>query len=358
MKAKTALNQVTHAQALNLLRTCGTTNTFGFVGQPGIGKSALMYALAEQMPDYVACYIDCANLDLGDLGMPVIDREQMVTRYAPNTRFGIGKGQDRPVLLFLDELGKASKPVRDMLLPVLLEKRLADVPLPPGSIVFFATNLATDGVGDQLEAHAWNRVTVCDLANPTSTEWLVWAAQNNIAPEVMMFARDYPQIFQRYDEMDSDVLNPFNFNPLTGQVRAVCTPRSLAHSSHIVRNREALGEAFLPALAGTIGDAAAQAMETFVRLADAAPRLHEIFAAPDKCRLPDGVGAHFLLAFSLSEAFSADTADKVMTYVSRWEQFEATTLFAETVLSSPKKLPVAAKTRAFTTLAAKLGKYF
>lgn len=357
-KVSLKANQVNHKQALAALQILGTTNTIGLVGQPGVGKSALLHQLAELMPDYLPCYIDCANLDLGDLGMPVVDREEMVTRYAPNARFGIGKGQDRPVLLFLDELGKATKPVRDMLLPVILERRLADTPLPVGSIVFFATNLATDGVGDTLEAHAYNRVTLLDLANPTSEEWLVWAAQNDIAPEVMMFARDYPQIFQRYDEVDSDALNPYIFNPLRGQTKSFCSPRSLEKASHIVKNREALGDAFTPALCGTIGEAAAQQMAAFVALADAAPRLHEIMAAPDRCRLPDGVGAHFLLAFALSQAFNKDNCDAVMTYVKRWDQFEATTLFAEQVATNPKKLPIAAKNRAFCTLAAKLGRYF
>ena len=105
-------------------------------------------------------------------------------------------------------------------------------------------------------------------------------------------------------------------------------------------------------------EAAAQQMSAFDKLADAAPRLHEILADPDRCRLPDGVGAHFLLAFALSQAFKQDTADAVMTYVLRWRQFEATTLFAEQVATNPKKLPVAAKNRAFTTLAGRLGRYF
>lgn len=350
--------QVNHAQALNLLRTCGHTNTFGFVGQPGIGKSALLYTLAEEMPDYLPCYIDAATLDIGELALPVIDRETMTTRYAPNARFGVAKGQTKPVLLFLDELGKASKPVRDMLLPVLLERRLGDLPLPVGSIVFFATNLDTDGVGDQLEAHAYNRVTVCDLANPTADEWIKWAINHDVAPEVLAFARDYPQIFDRYDQLADGDTNPYIFNPMRGNVRAFCTPRSLAHASHLVKNRDALGEAFRPALAGTIGAAAAAQMEAFISLADSAPRLAEIFADPKGVRLPGSVGAYFLLALSLATKFDKANADACMTYVNRWEQFEATTLFAEQVATNPKRLPVAAKCREFLALAAKLGRFF
>ena len=360
MKTKVNLkaNQVTHEQAIALLRTCGPTNTFMIKGQPGAGKSAMLGELAQSFPDYLPCYIDTSTLDLGDLCMPVVNRDLMVTEYAPNARFGIGRGQNRPVLLMLDELSKAPMPILNMLLPLLLEHRIGDVKLPVGSIVFGTGNLTTDGVSDNFPAHAYNRVTVLDLANPTADAWLLWAANNDISPEVMAFARDYPQVFQRYDELDSDALNPYIFNPLRGQTQAFCSPRSLAHASHLVKNREALGEAFLPALCGTIGEAAAQQMSAFVKLADAAPRLHEILAAPDRCRLPDGVGAHFLLAFALSQAFKQDNADAVMTYVLRWQQFEATTLFAEQVATNPKKLPVAAKNRAFTTLAGRLGRYF
>ena len=135
--------QVTHNQVATIVRNLGTVNTVLLQGQPGVGKSAILKTLARQLPDYLPCYIDVANLDLGDLGMPVIDRDEMVTRYAPNARFGIGRGQNRPVLLMLDELGKASRPVLNMLLPVILEHRLGDVSLPTGSIVFGTTNLAS-----------------------------------------------------------------------------------------------------------------------------------------------------------------------------------------------------------------------
>lgn len=250
--------QVTLNQAATLIRTIGGTNTILLQGQPGVGKSAILGMLAREMPDYLPCYVDVANLDLGDLGMPVIDRETMTTSYAPNTRFGIGKGQNKPVLLMLDELGKASRPVLNMLLPVILEHRLGDVALPTGSIVFGTTNLATDGVGDNIPAHAFNRMTVMDLGNPAVDDWLGWAVNNDVAPEVMAFARDYPQVFERYDLIDAKENNPYIFNPLTGNTKAFCSPRSLEKASNIVKQRDVLGESMLAALCGTVGEAAAR----------------------------------------------------------------------------------------------------
>lgn len=349
--------QVTLNQAATLVRTAGGTNTFLIRGAPGVGKSSILSSLAREMPDYLACYVDVANLDLGDLGMPVIDRESMTTSYAPSARFGIGKGQTRPVLLMLDELGKASRPVLNMLLPVILEHRLGDVMLPTGSIVFGTTNLDTDGVGDNIPAHAFNRMTVLDMANPTADEWLGWAANNDIAPEVMAFARDYPQVFDRYDLMDAKDKNPYVFNPLTGNTRAFCSPRSLEKASHLVKQREVLGQAMLPALCGTVGESAARDLEANVMLSDSMPTMAAILANPSTCKLPDGAGAYFLMALRLAQNAKPDTFDAIMTYTGRFASFEAHALFVTQLASNKAKVSMACKNAAFTSAAAKLGKF-
>ncbi len=350
--------QVTLNQAATLIRTCGSTNTFLLRGAPGVGKSSILSAIARELPDYLPCYIDVANLDLGDLGMPVIDRDTMTTSYAPNSRFGIGKGQNKPVLLMLDELGKGSRPIINMLLPVILEHRFGDVNLPNGSVVFGTTNLDTDGVGDNIPAHAHNRMTVLDVANPTCDEWLGWAVNNGVAPEVMAFARDYPQVMERYDLVDAKDKNPYIFNPLTGNTKAFCSPRSLEKASNLIKQREVLGDALLPALAGTVGEAAARDLEANVMLADDMPRFAAIIADPARCKLPAGAGAYFLMAFSLAARADAENLDAVMTYVNRFESFEASTLFTTQLASNRAKVGMACKCAKFTSLCAKLGKFF
>lgn len=350
--------QVTLNQAATLVRNVGTTNTFLLQGAPGVGKSAILDTIARQLPDYLPCYIDVANLDLGDLGMPVIDREAMVTTYAPNARFGIGKGQNRPVLLMLDELGKASRPVLNMLLPVILEHRLGDVSLPVGSIVFGTTNLATDGVGDNIPAHAFNRMTVLDVGNPSVDDWLGWAADHNIAPEVMVFAKEFPQVFERYDSLDKGDKNPYIFNPMTGNTKAFCSPRSLAKASNLIAQRDMLGEALLPALCGTVGEAAARDMEAMVALSDQLPRFAAVMADPLKCKLPTSAGAYFLMTFSLAARVDSENLTSIMTYVNRFESFEAGVLFASTVASNKAKVGMACSNRSFTQIASKFGKYF
>lgn len=355
-------SKVTLAQCATLIRNCGTTNTFLMRGQPGIGKSSILKALAKEMPDYLPCYIDCANLDLGDLGMPVIDREAMVTNYAPNARFGVAPGQTRPVLLMLDELGKAAKPVLNMLLPVILERRLGDVELPTGSVVFATTNLDTDGVGDNIPAQAYNRMTECVVSNPTCDEWLEWAADNDVAPEVMAFAKQNPEVFVCYTDLGPKDKNPYIFNPLTGNTRTFCSMRSLEKCSYLVKQRDALGEAFLPAMCGTIGEPAAQLMSALVNLSDSLPLYENIVKDPHKTKVPkeDAVGALFILAFMLANRVNEDDLDAVMVYAERVGEvsFEAYSLFMSSLAGNKAKVGIACRNRRFTAAAAKLGKYF
>ena len=348
------------SQAANLIRNVGTTNTLLLRGQPGIGKSSILQTLERELPDYQICYIDVANLDLGDLGMPVIDKDTMVTHYAPNARFGVGKGQTRPVVLMLDELGKASRPVLNMLLPVILENRIGDVPLPTGSIVFGTTNLDTDGVGDNIPAHAFNRMTVVTVANPTADEWIDWASGHDVAPEVMAFAKQYPQVFDCYADLDKKEKNPYIFNPMTGNVRAFCSPRSLVKASNIIKQRSVLGNALIPALSGTVGEAAARDMEALVNLADQLPLFENIVKAPTKTKVPDSVGALFILSFMLAGRVDAANLDPVMDYAERVSavSFEAHALFITSLASNKSKVGMACMNRKFTSAAAKLGKYF
>lgn len=348
------------SQAATLIRNVGTTNTLLLRGQPGIGKSSILQDLQRELPDYQVCYIDVANLDLGDLGMPVIDRDTMTTSYAPNVRFGVGRDQTRPVVLMLDELGKASRPVLNMLLPTILEHRIGDVPLPTGSIVFGTTNLDTDGVGDNIPAHAFNRMTVVTVANPTADEWISWASGNNIAPEIMAFAKQYPQVFDCYTDLAKGDKNPYIFNPMTGNIRGFCSPRSLAKASNLIANREVLGAALLPALSGTVGEAAARDMEALVHLADQLPLFENIVKDPAKTKVPTSVGSLFILAFMLAGRVDADNLDAVMTYAERIssESFEAHALFITALASNKAKVSMACRNRKFTSAAAKLGKYF
>lgn len=93
-------------------------------------------------------------------------------------------------------------------------------------------------------------------------------------------------------------------------------------------------------------------------LADDMPRFASIVADPEKCKLPGGVGAYFLMAFSLAARAKEDNLDAIMKYINRFESFEASTLFVTTVASNKTKVGMACKNAAFTAKCAEVGKFF
>ncbi len=69
--------------------TAGNKVCFIGEGEMGIGKSAMLYKIAEMLPTHLPAYIDCTLLDLGDFALPftVEENGMKVTRFAPNARF-------------------------------------------------------------------------------------------------------------------------------------------------------------------------------------------------------------------------------------------------------------------------------
>ena len=305
-------------------------------GEPGIGKSSMLKVLQTQYPDHEMAYIDCTLLDLGDFALPYTEThgDIKVTKFAPNARFKFHTG--RPVIIMLDEIGKAMKSVKNVLLTLMLEHRIGDQYLPAGSKVFGTTNLLSDGVGDMLEAHARNRVCLVTVRKPDADEWIEWAIGNNIAPEVIAWVKQFPHAMASYTDA-SQKDNPYIFNPTRAGMGAVVTPRSLEKASHIAKQRSTLGDALtISLLTGTIGESASRDMAAFFTVVDKLPTWDAIMHSPMTAKLPDDAVARCILVFSAITRIEKDTLSKWMTYVQRMDK-EWQALFATSVMKSPQK---------------------
>jgi hypothetical protein len=316
--------------------TTGESVTIIGQGEPGIGKSSMLKVLAQQMPTHETAYIDCTLLDLGDFALPYteVHGDMKVTKFAPNARFKFHTG--KPVIIMLDEIGKAMKAVKNVLLTLMLEHRIGDHYLPEGSIVFGTTNLLSDGVGDMLEAHARNRVSLVTVRKPDADEWIDWAVANGVAPEIIAWVKQFPHAMQSYTD-PSQRDNPYIFNPTRAGMGAVVTPRSLEKASNIAKQRDKLGDALtISLLTGTIGESAARDMQAFFTVVDKLPTWDQILSAPTTAKMPDDAVARCILVFSAIARVEKDTLGKWMQYVQRMDK-EWQALFATSVMKSPAK---------------------
>jgi hypothetical protein len=341
-------NQVTKA-----VKAYGKRRTVVICGENGVGKTGVFHAL-ERDPDFAnhnSVKLDCTQLSDGSVWMPDIDRELGVSRELPNERFGVNelnrKGIEgaRPSLVFLDEIAKAKQFIKDVLAPVVYERRVGNYEMAEGSVVFCATNLAVEGLGDSIAAHLRNRLVFLYMRKPYQPEWRTWAIGEGIDPVVIACTEENPHWFDSFldyelggryygktQEKDNDVI----FNPRLSQ-QAYITPRSLHAASDIVKMREYLDADILQAsLAGTIGDAGAEVMSAFIKFGDETPHFSEIVASPSTCPIPKNPVAQIITVLKCAtQPKTREEAQAVSEYVLR-NRRELQSMFCNDVASSTR----------------------
>lgn len=346
----TSLNfgkSVTLDQAAQLIMACPELR-FHLEGEPGIGKSSILKTIADKLDcDYA--YIDVPTLDLGDIAMPVVNRELGITQYFPNARFKLHL--KKRLVIMMDEITKGAPPVINMLHP-MLEKanpRLGDIFLTDDTIVFSTGNLTTDGVGDMLKAHTRNRIVPLRVSKPTADEWIAWALGKGLNPTVIAWISKNKYMLDSY--LDSPN-NEFIFNPKRPNA-AYVSPRSLETSAAIVDRKDAVDrDVLITALSGAMGEGAARQLAAFVEYDDQLPEWASIIANPDTTPVPTAPGACTVLAFSAINTVDKVTINPWMKYLSRLpEEWQAT--FCINIAKHPTKQAVAFASRAFAEWVAK-----
>ena len=340
---------VTLKQAATLIRTNPETR-FCLLGEPGIGKSSLLKDVAEGL-GYEYAYIDVPNMDLGDIAMPVIDHDTKTTRYYPNARFKLH--EKKPLVIMLDEFTKGADPVKNMLHP-MLEKanpRCGDVSLHKDCIVFLTGNLSSDGVGDTMKAHSRNRLVPIQISKPTADEWLSWAINKGIEPEVCAWVSRFPQVLASYTDGGQND-NPYIYNPkkTTG---AFVSPRSLETASNIVKSRrENDTDSVISALSGAIGEAGARDMQAYIEFADQLPTWEQVISSPTVTKVPTSPGACAITVFSAISRVDKNTITPFMDYLERFDA-EWQAVFAINIAKTPVKQSIAFSCKAFADWVAK-----
>lgn len=340
-------NSISLAQAADVIAAIGDTVTCLFTGQMGIGKSSMLKALAERFPDHKPVYLEAQLLDLGDLQIPRFNGD--VVSFVPNEALGVH--EDRPIILMLDELGKASKSVLNALLRIMLERKIGDKALPKGSLVFATTNMTIEGLGDNIPAHARNRLCQMHIRKPSAMEWVEeYGFKAGIHPVILGAAIEFPSMFESFEDVEDPNSNHYIYHPKQART-AFVTPRSLEKASDILKATEALpDDVRVHALMGVVGEAAAMDILTLVKLNDTLPTWEQVINSPDSTKLPKGAAACCMMTAKAVQRVERDTFDAWMTYVQRMGK-EVQALWARSVMRSPK-VSIATTHRGFAEWAA------
>jgi hypothetical protein len=290
-----------------------------------------------------AIYIDVPNTELGDLGIPMPDKETGTTKLYPNEHWGFHLNE--PLCIMLDEFTKGASAVKNMLHPLLTNpRRISGLTLHKDSVVITAGNLTTDAVGDVMASHSRNRLSILNVRKPTKDEWLHWG-MDRISPTVLAWVREFPQLLASYRD-PSQADNQYIYNPKFAQ-RSFVSPRSLELASNVVKKKnEYSQQAMLCALEGTIGASGARDLYAFIDIADSLPKWQDIVEKPNEATVPTNPAALCILAFGAVQRVEKDTIGKWFDYMKRTPK-ELQSVFCLTASKNEEKKRILFSSQAF-----------
>ncbi|MDB5311452.1 MAG: hypothetical protein JWO38_5654 [Gemmataceae bacterium] len=224
---------VTLSQAKELIRCLAHEQSLLLLSPPGVGKSDVVRQAAAEAE------LECKSL-LGTQiapedvsGVPRIVGERSV--FCP-PRVLLPENP-KTFCLFLDELPACSPDVQKAFYSLLLERRIGEYLLPPGTWVVAAGNRAEDrALVRTISSALVNRVLVLNV-RIDAAEWLTWARANGVRPDVTAFVENNPDALLR---------------PVPDKAVPFSTPRawaSLSRALDLVGGRGQLTEPFVRALA-------------------------------------------------------------------------------------------------------------
>ena len=142
-------------------------------GRHGIGKSEIVYQIAKNL-DLPVIERRASQMTEGDLlGLPKV--EKGITKWLAPEWLHIAC--TKPVILFLDEVDRATMEVRQGIFELCDSRKIAGSTLHPDTLIFAAVNGGVHGAQYQvgeMDPAELDRYTVFDV-EPTVEDWLEWA---------------------------------------------------------------------------------------------------------------------------------------------------------------------------------------
>ncbi|CAK8053517.1 AAA family ATPase [Eupransor demetentiae] len=289
-------------------------NVPNIVGEAGVGKSALVADIAQQMQAKLVTTVVSLS-EKGDLALPIppLNQQDMVdTKHygrLADVKFGYNhtlidiitaaeKEPERPIIWFLDEFNRGNQAVQAELMNLVLQRQINDIVLPDNVYLVLAENpddtmsgFEEDQYAVQAADSAIKDRTTRLVMKVAVTDWLAWAATGepvHIDPLIRRFIAGNANML--YPEQRSGDLDP---TPRAWQ-RVSDNYRQLKHLP--AKEQDAL---LYDLVAGDLGQAAASLLVAFLNENTVVMTAEDIFdSQPAGNKVPKKVAQQFR---SLSE---------------------------------------------------------
>jgi hypothetical protein len=277
------------------------------VGSPGMGKSAMLHSVAEEL-NLKVIDLRLAQCDPTDLlGFPGVDEKTGKATYRPMDTFPL-QGDTVPEgydgwLLLLDEMNGADKDVQKACYKTIYDQMVGNVPLHERCVIAAAGNLDTDNaIVEELSTALQSRMIHMQVSIDNA-QWLDWSSEAGIDFRVRSYIRFKPD-------------NLFNFNPDHDDKTFAC-PRTWQFVSKLIQGKEKLSYTDKALLAGTVGEGVGRTFAGYCEIIDLLPTIDTITRSPDTVRVPIEPSVQWATAGMMGAYMEDTNASNLMKYVVR-----------------------------------------
>ena len=232
------------------------------VGKHGIGKSRILEEYYSKKNAKVVTLFLGQMSDPGDLiGLPEKNEKTGKTDFMLPYWFPT---DDKPVVLFLDELNRARPEVLQTIMDLTLNRKLAGKTLPQGSRIISAVNNGNEYQLTDLDPALVSRFNIYEFC-PTVQDWLEWAKAASIDERVINFIDKNPEYLDGGESaavMTGAGFANSGFGDMAGLERST-DRRSWERASSVIKNSEELSENHLALLSGILGNSASSLFYKF-----------------------------------------------------------------------------------------------
>lgn len=270
-------------------------------GAPGIGKSEIVEAAAAEH-DMPVILMHPAISDPTDFkGLPAITPTG--AEFLPYGNLRALITAERPTICFMDDIGQAPHAVQAALMQLIQARRIDGVAISDHILFVGATNDSSHmaGVQSLLEPvkSRWHSIITLDA---DLDDWVLWASQNGVSPEVIAFIR-----FRGLKSLH-------DFTP-TREITNSPSPRTVAAASRLYR----AGLASHEVLAGAAGNGWASEFLAFLACWKNMPNPDECLRNPDTAPTPSpsDISTCYAIAIAISLRLNVKNVGNGIAYLNR-----------------------------------------
>lgn len=302
-------------EAKEIIKSLRSLNlSFMLWGATGVGKSEAVRQLACELDAELRDIRLCQKQPTDIGGLPALDHETQQTVFYPPA-FLAPRADEKPVVLFFDEISLAPDDTRSAVLGILEERRQGSVEIPDNWIIVAAGNRPEDLANARGLGAAANRRLLHVVIEPQLEATLQHFMKIGIAAEVLAFLKVFPQHLSGEE------------SARTQKHELYPRPASWEKVSKIFETlRRADKRVRHLAVAGIIGDSVAA---EFMLLAEDVKNMKSVDelleiqqTTPSKIGafLPDTINGLYALSFAIATRASEETAVELLELVNRFDE--------------------------------------